>query len=124
MSRRSVLSQVLTQLNAYIAVVALLMIFVLVLATRLLVAWHDARSDQSTQYNADLATYAQLQTQAGQLRALPAQLSSSRTQADAFVAARVPASFSAVLTELGALTNRDHVRLSRAGTRLPPQSPA
>ncbi len=123
MPRRSFSSQLLTQLNAHVAVVALLLVFDLTLATRLLIAWHGGRSDQSAQYNADLQTYAQLQKQAGRLQSLPAQLSSSRTQADAFLRARVPVSDSAVLAELGALTNRDHVRLSRAGYTPAPAIP-
>ncbi len=119
--RRSFLSQALTQLNAYIAVVAVLLIFDLVLATRLIVAWHDSHSDQSAQYNADLATYAQLQAQAGRLQALPAQLASSRRQADAFVNARVPMTDSAVIAELGVLSTRNHVRLTRVSY---PEAPA
>ncbi len=114
MRARRLPSQWLTLLNAYLLVVGLLLLFDLVLATRLMVAWHDGRSDQTAQYNADLQTYAQLRAQAGRLQALPAQLQSSRTAADTFFAARIPASESAVLTELGALTVHDHVRLSRA----------
>ena len=120
---RSLLSQALTLLNAHIAVVALLLIFDLVLATRLLVAWHDSRSDHSAQYNADLATYAQLQSQAAHLQALPARLASSRRQADAFVSARVPLTDSEVISELGALSTRDHVRLSRASYTPAPAIP-
>ena len=107
-------SQWLTLLNAHLLLVGLLLLFDLVLATKLAVAWHDSRSDQTEQYNADLRTYAQLQAQARSVQALPAQLAGSRTEADAFFAARIPASESAVLTELGAVTARDHVRLSRA----------
>ena len=120
-ARRSFLSQALTQLNAHIAMVAVLLIFDLVLATRLIVAWHDSQSDQSAQYNAELAAYAQLQAQASHLQALPAQLASSRRQADAFLAARIPLTDSAVLTELGALSTRDHVRLARVSY---PDAPA
>ena len=114
MRRHSLASQIFTQLNAYIALVALLLISDLYLATRLAVAWHDSHSDQSVQYNADLATYAQLQSQAAHLHALPAELRESRSTADAFIATRIAASDSAMLSELGALTARDHVRLSRA----------
>lgn len=108
------LSHIFTKLNAYIAVAALLLIFDLVLATRLIVAWHDSHSDQSAQYTTDLATYAQLKAQAGRLQGLPAQLSASRKEADGFVAARIPPSNSALVTELGTIMTRNHVRLSRA----------
>ncbi len=114
---------VLTPLNAHIAVVALLLLFDLVLGTKLLVAWHDSRSDQSAQYNADLATYGQLQAQNNHLRSLPALLASSRQQADAFLGERIAASDSAVLAELGSLTVRDHVRLSRASYTPAPAIP-
>lgn len=107
-------SQWLTLLNAHLLVVGLFLLFDLVLATKLAIAWHNSRSDQTAQYNADMQTYAQLQAQAGRLQALPAQLAHSRTEAEAFFAARTPTSESAVLTELGTLTARDHVRLSRA----------
>lgn len=93
-------ASLLTPLNLHIALAALLLVLDLVLTTRLVVAWNDSRSDQSAQYAADLATYAQLQRQAARLQSLPAQLASSRTAADAFVAARIPVSDSEVLTEM------------------------
>ncbi len=117
MSRRSsfyLLSHVFTKLNAYIVMAAVLLIFDLVLATRLIVAWHNGHSDQSAQYNADAATYAQLKAQGGRLQGLPAQLNASRKEADGFVAARISPSNSALVTELGTLMTRSHVRLSRA----------
>lgn len=117
MSRRSnlyLLSHIFTRLNAYIAIGALLLVFDLVLATRLIVAWHDSHSDQSTAYTTDMATYAQLKAQSGRLQGLPAQLSASRREADSFVAARISPSNSALVTELGTIIVRDHVRLSRA----------
>lgn len=114
MRERRFPSQWLTRLNAYLLVAGLLLLFDLVLATRLAVAWHDGHSDETAQYNADLRTYAQLQSQAARLQALPAQLQGSRTAADVFFSSRIPPSESAVLTELGALTTHDRVRLSRA----------
>lgn len=114
MRARSFPSQWLTLLNAHLLAVGLLLLFDLVLATKLIVAWHDGRSDETAQYDTDLQTYAQLRAQAGRLQALPALLQRSRTATETFFDARLPASESAVLTELGTLTARDHVRLSRA----------
>ncbi len=114
MAQRRLAAQAFTLLNAHIVVVAILLIFDLVLATRLAVAWHDSHSDQSAQYNADLATYAQLQAQSKRLESLPARLAESRTHAGEFIQDRMPLSDSAWLAELGALTSRNHVRLSRA----------
>ncbi len=123
MARRSLVSQAITQLNAHLVVVGVLLLFNLVLATKLILAWHDSRSDQSAQYIADTATYAQLQEQSSRIKALPAQLAASRRQANAFVNARVAASDSIVLTQLGELTTRDHVRLSHAGYTYAPAIP-
>ncbi len=114
MTRRSALSQVLTTLNLHLAAAALLLIFDLVLGTKLVLAWHRGHSDQTAEYTAGLRTYAQLQTQAGRLEGLPAQLARSRTGAGDFVDARIPGSDSVVVTELGTLCARNHVRLSRA----------
>ncbi len=121
--RRTMVTQAITQLNVHLAVAGSLLVLALVLLTRTIVAWHDSRSDQSAQYDADLATYAQLKAQAGRLQALPAQLKTARTEAQGFVASRVPASDSTVLAELGALTTRDHVRLSRASYTYAPAIP-
>ncbi len=111
MRRRPLVSTVFTQLNIHAAVVALLLLFNLVLLTRLVVAWHDSHSDRSAQFAADTLAYDQLQSQAAMLRTLPARMSASRTEANAFIASRIPTDYSEVLTELGELTTRDHVRL-------------
>lgn len=121
--RRAMLAQVVTKLNLYIALVAVLLITVLVLGTRAVVAWHDSHSDQTAQYESDMATYALLQAQAGNLRALPAQLGRSRGQAEAFVDGRIPQSDSEVLAELGALKDKAQVRLSRASYTFLPAIP-
>lgn len=121
--RRTLVSQAITQLNLHLAMAGTLLVLVLVLFTRTLVAWHNSRSDQSAQYDADLAVYAQLRAQSGRLRALPAQLQSARTEAQSFVASRVPGSESTVLAELGSLTTRDRVRLSRASYTAAPAIP-
>lgn len=104
----------LTRLNVHIAVVVVLLLFDLVLATRLIVYWHESHSDQSAQYNADLAAYAQLRTRSARLRALPAELAASNRQAQGFIDARVPDNDSSILTELGALKDANHVSLSQA----------
>ena len=121
--RRTLVSQAITQLNLHLAVAGGLLVLVLVLLARTVVAWHDSRSDQSAQYDADLATDAQLRAQAGRLQGLPTQLRVARSEAASLVASRVPASDSTVLAELGALTARDHVRLSRAAYTYSPAIP-
>jgi Tfp pilus assembly protein PilO len=101
-------------LNLLAAGVLLLLIFDLALGTKLAVAWHQASSDESDEYTADMATYGQLTAQMQHLTGLPAQIGSSRGEAQTFFAARVPANDSTVIAELGDLATRNHVRLSRA----------
>ena len=108
------LRKYLSALNLLAAGALLLLVFDLVLATRLILAWHEASSDQSAEYTADMTRYTQLQAQMQHLRGLPTRISGSRSEAEAFFAARVPANDSTVIAELGALAGREHVRLSRA----------
>ncbi len=110
----------LSPLNLLATGALLLLVFDLTLATKLFLAWHQASSDQSAEYAADMATYAQLQAQMQHLRGLPSLVSGSRGEAQAFFAARVPANDSTVIAELGELATHNHVRLTRAGYTLVP----
>ncbi len=111
MSRRT---NLLTKLNAHIAMVSVLLVLVLFLGTRVVVAWHESHSDTSAEYQAELATYAQLKTKSARLRALPSQLAGSRRQAVEFMDARIPENDSAILAELGTLKSANHVQLSQS----------
>jgi Tfp pilus assembly protein PilO len=117
------LRKFLTPLNLLAAAVLALLVFDLSLVTKLALAWHDASSDQSAEYNADLATLAQLQAQMQHLRGLPARIDGSRKEANAFFAARIPGDDSTVVAELGSLADRNHIRLSRASYTLTPAVP-
>ncbi len=110
MNRRNVA----TLLNIHLGVAILLVLFDLFLAVQLAVAWHDAGQDQSADYASAQATYAQLLSQSHHLEGLPIKIEAARKQGDAFAAARIPANDSTILAELGELSARDHVRLSRA----------
>ena len=112
-----------TPLNLFAAAILALLVFDLSLATRLAVAWHQSGSDQSAQFNADLARYAQLQAQVGKLRSLPAAVSTSRSATERFIDARIPDSDSAVISELGRLATGNSVRLSRAQYTEEPAAP-
>ncbi len=116
----SELRKYLSALNLLAAGVLLLLVFDLALATKLVIAWHQASSDQSAEYTADMATYTQMQRQMQHLRGLPTRIGGSRSEAQTFFAARVPANDSTVIAELGELATRNHVRLSRAGYTLVP----
>lgn len=123
MTRRNRLDRFGTVLNAHLAVMGALLLLDLVLGTKLLLAVHRGHSDQTAEYAAELATYAQLRQQTGRLQALPSQLQASRIEAEAFETDRIPTSFSFLLNELGSLTTRDHVRLSRAAYPVGPAVP-
>ena len=103
-----------TLLNLHLAGAILLMVFDLFLAVQLVIAWHDAGQDQSDAYSSAQATYAQLLAQSHHLQGLPAKIELSRKQGDTFITSRIPANDSSILSELGELSAKDHVRLSRA----------
>ncbi len=115
MDVRVLAARAFTRLNLHIAVVAIFLLLDLVLGTRLLLAWHRSNSDQTDQYNADMATYSLLQQQAAHLRGLPAAMAHSNVGAERFFESRIAPSNSAALADLGALANKDHVRWTRAG---------
>jgi Tfp pilus assembly protein PilO len=103
-----------TLLNLHLAGAVLLILFDLFLAVELVLAWHDAGRDQSDDYASAQATYAQLLAQSHHLEGLPAKIDTARQQGEAFYTARIPANDSTIVSELGELSVRDHVRLSRA----------
>ena len=108
------LRKYLTPLSLMAAGVLLLLVFDLALGTKLGIAWHDASSDQSAEYTANMTTYTQLQAQMQHLRGLPTRLDGSKNGAQLFFADRVAANDSTVISELGDLASRNHVHLTRA----------
>jgi hypothetical protein len=117
------LRKYLSPLNLLATGVVLLLFFDLALATRLVLAWHQASSDQSAEYAANMATYTQLQARMQHLRGLPSRIGGSKSEADAFFAERIPAHDSTVIAELGELAEANHVRLSRASYTYVPAIP-
>ncbi len=103
----------ITPLNVHFAIVAILVVVNLVFATRLLLAWHTLRADNSNQIAQDQAQLRTLQLQTLPLRGLPQKVSTSKEQALGFYERRVPANYSSVLEELGNLAQKNNVRLSR-----------
>ncbi|HEY0784240.1 MAG TPA: hypothetical protein VGD62_00115 [Acidobacteriaceae bacterium] len=104
----------MSPLNLLAGGVLLLVIFDIALGTKLALAWHEASSDQSEAYAADMARYTLLAAQVQHIGGLPASIAGSRDEAEAFYGARVPGNDSAILAELGGLASRNRVRLSRA----------
>jgi len=103
-----------TLLNLHIAGVVLLFGLNLFLLTRLFFAWHAANSDQSADYESQHMTYVQLQTQMSRLQGLPDKVNQARSDADKFYDQRIAANYSTMAGELGSLTSKSNVRLTRS----------
>jgi hypothetical protein len=108
------LRKLLTLLNLHIAGVVVLLGLNLFLLAQLFFAWHAASTDQSAEYESQHVTYVQLQTQMSRLQGLPEKVDQARTDADHFYEKRFAANNSSMLGELGALTRKNNVRLTRA----------
>lgn len=103
-----------TLLNLHIAGVVLLLGVNLFLATRLFIAWHAASSDQSAEYDSEHMRYVQLESQMSRLEGLPQKVEQARIDADKFYEKRISENYSTMAGELGAITSKDNVRLTRA----------
>lgn len=106
--------KLLTLLNLHIAGVVLLLGLNLFLLTRLIIAWHAASSDQSADYNSEHMTYVQLQSQMSHLQGLPEKVNQAHGDADKFYADRIAPNYSTMVGQLGTLTSKNNVRLTRA----------
>ena len=103
----------LTLLNLHIAGVAILGLLNLYLLLHMVYAFQQAHSQ-----NDQAVAEQNVQLRAAELVALPlqgldAKLAQATREADAFYAQRLPSAYSELLTELGALAKREHVKLSR-----------
>jgi len=103
------------QLNLHIAGVALLAILNIVLIVRLGFAFRDLGSSRQDRLQQEQLTVAQLHAQTARLNGLPEKVDLSRKDADKFYAQRVPANYSSILAELGALATKNNIRMTRAG---------
>lgn len=103
-----------TVLNLHIAGVVLFLGLNLFLVTRLFIAWHAASSDQSANYDSEHMRYVQLQSQMSRLEGLPQKVDQARSDAAKFYEKRIADNYSTMAGELGTLTSKDNVRLTRA----------
>ncbi len=108
-------ANVFNLLNLHLAAVGLLAVLNIVLLVRLGLAWRDLGSGRQDQLQQEQVRLAQLQAQAARLNGLPQKVDQSRKDADKFYAQRIPANYSSILAELGALTTKNNVRFTRAG---------
>lgn len=103
-----------TLLNLHVAGLVVLLGLNLFLVTRLFIAWHAASSDQSAEYDSEHMRYVQLQSQMSHLEGLPQKVDQARIDAGKFYEKRISENYSTMAGELGALTSKDNVRLTRA----------
>ena len=102
-----------TLVNFHYAGAGLLLLINLYLLLQLGLAWHttsDSGAEALAQGQVALKT---ADLQARPLQGLDSKLASANAEADTFYTRRLPASYSQVLTELGALTKREGVKLTR-----------
>jgi hypothetical protein len=105
-------SKLVSLLNLHIAGVALLLILNLVLGVRLFLAWSTLRAAGPEQLQQQQITYRALQLEMSPLRGLPQKVDLSRTQADAFYAARFPSEYSTISATINDLATKNSVRLT------------
>ena len=105
--------QLLTAVNLHFAGVAALVVLDLYLLGHLVFVWQavGASGQEAMAQQRTMLTAAHIA--ARPLEGIDGKIMLSTTQANAFYAHRLPYAFSQVLTELGALTTRDNVRLGR-----------
>ncbi len=105
--------QLLTAVNLHFAGVAALIILNVFLLAHLLLAWQAVNASDADAIAQQRTMLAAAHIAARPLQGIDDKLIASTTQADAFYQKRLPFAFSQVLTELGALSTRENVRLSR-----------
>ncbi len=105
--------QLVTALNLHFAGVALLALVNLYLVFHMVYAYQQAHSQNDEAVVQQVALLKAAELAARPLQGLDAKLAQATGEADLFYARRLPSAESQVLTELGALTTRQHVKLSR-----------
>jgi type IV pilus assembly protein PilO len=108
-------SGVASLLNLHIAGVAALAILNIVLIVRLGLAWRDLGSGRKDQLQQEQLQLKELQAQTARLNGLPQKVDLSGKDAGKFYAQRIPANYSSILADLGALAAKNNIRLTRAG---------
>jgi type IV pilus assembly protein PilO len=100
-----------TELNLHFAGVAVLLVITLYLAAQLLFVWQGLSSRDQTAMDQARLQMKTAEVAAKPLRGLDGKLAGSTADADEFYARRLPFAYSQVLTELGALSKHEGVRL-------------
>lgn len=102
-----------TLVNFHYAGAGLLLLINLYLAVQLGLAWHTQSASGADALSQGQVALKTADLQARPLQGLDAKLARANGEADAFYGRRLPGSYSSILTELGAITHREGVKLSR-----------
>lgn len=106
-------SKVFSLLNLHFLGLGLLVILNLVLGVRLLLAWHTLHNAGPEQLAQAQSSYRALDLESRPLRGLPEKVDLARKQADEFYDKRFPGAYSAFISTIGDLSNKNTVRLTR-----------
>jgi hypothetical protein len=104
----------LSRLNLYYAGIALLVLATLYLLIQIAFTWSTARGQNSAALEQQTVSLKAAEIASKPLEGLDQKLVASTRDADSFYENRLPASYSEVLSELGALTKERGVKLTRA----------
>ncbi len=105
--------RLLTLLNFYYAGVALLALVNLYLLVHMAFAWRAANSQNADALAQQTVALKMAEIQVKPLEGLDAKLAQSTTDADKFSKQRLPFAYSQILGELGALSKKQGVKLTR-----------
>jgi Tfp pilus assembly protein PilO len=103
----------LTAMNLHFAAVAALVVLDLYLIVHLLLVWQVLGTHNAAAIDQERVQMKSAQLAAMPLRGLDGKLADSTKAANAFYQQRLPYAYSEVLAELGALTKKEGVRLTR-----------
>ena len=104
---------VVTPLNLHFAGVALLALLNLYLLIHMAIAWQAASTQNAAAIAQQTALLHAAEHSAQPLRGLDAKLTSATSSADDFYQRRLPYSYSQVVGELGVLSKRQNIKLTR-----------
>ncbi|MBV8629634.1 MAG: hypothetical protein JOZ83_01835 [Silvibacterium sp.] len=108
------LRRFITVLNLHIAGAVALGGLVLLLAVKVVLAFHAAGQVNSEEYQRDKIRATQLQAQMAHLQGLPQKVDQARQDGDNFFAQRIAPNYSTIAEELGDAYVKNQVRLTRA----------
>ncbi|MDE1162787.1 MAG: GspMb/PilO family protein [Acidobacteriaceae bacterium] len=103
----------LTELNLHFAGIAALAVVVLYLLVHFFVVWGSLKSHDAEALAGEKAQYRAAEIAAQPLRGLDSKVVKSTADADSFYADRLPYAYSQVASELGVLSKKAGVRLTR-----------